>query len=224
MIRAYYTQAPPKWLDEPLWSDIFLHLTPHLPATRLPKLQAIRHQQSQITSTLGLLLLQYAMQQHQQDQFLLQDIVYSDKQKPHCPNCCDFNISHSGLIAGCAVNDEHLVGIDVERHRDVDLAGFARFFASNDFQAAKDDMHLFFELWTKKEAVVKAEGRSGVWDMSKVVLDRFTANYKQQQWHLYKLNLPERYSGYIAYNKECNDIQCIHLPIDQLLANVGLTL
>ena len=83
-----------------------------------------------------------------------------------------FNLSHSGDLAVCAVDDRP-VGIDVEKIRPVDLkvarriAGeedlcrlFGRPPNAEDFIRTEDGELLvrFFELWTAKEAVGKRTG------------------------------------------------------------------
>lgn len=88
-----------------------------------------------------------------------------------------FNLSHSGEISVCAVSDRE-VGCDVEKIRsleEVDIKLSERFFAKEESEyvknAAGDDAksRAFFEIWTKKESFVKAEG-SGL----SFGLDRFS--------------------------------------------------
>jgi 4'-phosphopantetheinyl transferase len=76
-----------------------------------------------------------------------------------------FSLSHTHGMVACAVTADADVGVDVECvDRDVDTAGIAaRFFApaeaahlmSLDAEARRDK---FFDLWTLKEALVKALG------------------------------------------------------------------
>jgi 4'-phosphopantetheinyl transferase len=75
-----------------------------------------------------------------------------------------FNLSHSGNVALIAVGGARRVGVDVEQVREIEhdrLAG--RFFspAENEQLAAlsQAERHgAFFACWTRKEAVVKAQG------------------------------------------------------------------
>jgi 4'-phosphopantetheinyl transferase len=76
-----------------------------------------------------------------------------------------FNLSHSGGLAVVAVTSDHEVGIDVERVRpDFPALSVAdRFFSADERIAlrAVDDRQracAFFELWTRKEAYLKAVG------------------------------------------------------------------
>ena len=84
-----------------------------------------------------------------------------------------FNVSHSGerFVVAAAVGI--VPGVDVERVRPRrDLPGLARRFFSpaeqEEAAAAPDPLLAFYRIWTRKEAVIKADGR-GVG----IGLDRF---------------------------------------------------
>ena len=75
-----------------------------------------------------------------------------------------FNVSHSGerFVVAAAVG--MAPGVDVERvrpHRD--LSSLARRFFSpaeqEEVAAARDPLQAFYRVWTRKEAVIKADGR-----------------------------------------------------------------
>lgn len=81
----------------------------------------------------------------------------------------EFNISHSGNLAVCAVDDQP-VGIDVELIRPIDLFVAKRVCTDEellyifrhkpteaDFVYTEDEeiLERFFEVWTKKEAIFK---------------------------------------------------------------------
>ena len=77
-----------------------------------------------------------------------------------------FNLSHAGDWAICAVSRASPLGIDIEQARPLpefrDLA--ARFFSSAEQRTLaalpiSKQMRAFFEIWTKKEAYIKATGR-----------------------------------------------------------------
>ena len=77
-----------------------------------------------------------------------------------------FNLSDSGCVAVLAVTDTDELGVDIEEIRPVDglerLAG--RYFAESEATALsslKDEvgMAAFFRCWTRKEAILKADGR-----------------------------------------------------------------
>jgi 4'-phosphopantetheinyl transferase len=89
------------------------------------------------------------------------EITRDGRGKPHVAGGPSFNISHSGglaLIAVCADGD---LGVDLEQHRAMrDAATLARryFTAAEADDVAAGDLGLFFRIWCRKEAWVKARG------------------------------------------------------------------
>lgn len=84
-----------------------------------------------------------------------------------------FNVSHSGERFVVAVAAGMEPGVDVERIRPRrSLSGLARRFFSpaeqEELAAAPDPLGAFYRVWTRKEAVIKADGRGVA-----VGLDRF---------------------------------------------------
>ena len=77
----------------------------------------------------------------------------------------DFNVSHSGNLALCAVGRERAVGVDVEAIRSDFATGdiARRFFAPAEVTALEAlppeaRVEAFFACWTRKEAYIKARG------------------------------------------------------------------
>jgi 4'-phosphopantetheinyl transferase len=77
----------------------------------------------------------------------------------------DFNVSHSGDLALCAVTRGRAVGVDVEAVRPDFATGEVarRFFAPAEVAALeallpRERVEAFFACWTRKEAYIKARG------------------------------------------------------------------
>jgi 4'-phosphopantetheinyl transferase len=77
-----------------------------------------------------------------------------------------FNLSHSENLALLAIASEGNVGIDIEQIRyDLDIEALAsRFFSKEEIcvlekMDAEKKMEVFFQLWTRKEAFLKATGK-----------------------------------------------------------------
>lgn len=93
----------------------------------------------------------------------------------------EFNLSHSGELALCAVSSVGVVGVDIETIRPMEANGqnlIGRFFSArerDEFFALPDPERLaaFFRGWTRKEAFLKATGTglSTVLDSFDVPLD-----------------------------------------------------
>ena len=99
---------------------------------------------------------------------------------------CHFNLTHSENVAALAVSQRGELGLDVEdRTRRVDFFALGkRFFAAPEAEAlqrAADPRHFFFDVWTAKEAYIKAIG-----DGLSHPLDQFLTYY-QEKWGLFDL-------------------------------------
>ena len=72
-----------------------------------------------------------------------------------------FSLSHSGDLAVCAISDTP-VGIDVEKVRHVNTGVAKKWFTEQEqafvFSDKTKAQRRFFEIWTKKEAYIKAKG------------------------------------------------------------------
>lgn len=96
---------------------------------------------------------------------------------------CHFNLTHSEEVAALAVGT-HELGLDIEdRRRKVDFYALGRrFFAppeALELERSPDPRTLFFEIWTAKEAYIKALG-----DGLTHPLDQFLT-YHRGEWGLF---------------------------------------
>ncbi len=92
----------------------------------------------------------------------LATIQKSEKGKWYLPDSgIDFNIAHSHDFVVCAVTDNGMVGVDLEKYRLLDWNTFRDCFTRDEFTSIlgsrKPDQY-FFNLWTKKESLLKAWG------------------------------------------------------------------
>ena len=92
---------------------------------------------------------------------------YGDRGKPmlsHCASAPFFNLSHSGDFAALAVAHCGDVGIDVEQIRPVGSEIAQRFFTEGEKAilarlSGSEWRQAFYRCWTRKEAVLKANGK-----------------------------------------------------------------
>jgi 4'-phosphopantetheinyl transferase len=78
-------------------------------------------------------------------------------------NSINFNISHSGNLMLIAISEDQKVGIDLEKiHHDIDSKSIASIvFSSEEIAYLSRSGYQpgdFYEIWTRKEAVLKATG------------------------------------------------------------------
>ena len=99
------------------------------------------------------------------------ELAYTPHGKPYINNeyysgDLQFNISHAGDLLMIAIQKGHTVGIDVEFMRpSTDVLSLAKnYFSPLEFQTMQKlsthgQIELFFQLWTRKEAVLKNSGK-----------------------------------------------------------------
>ena len=113
------------------------------------------------------------------------NFTHSDRGKPYLTDDCNplnlqFNLSHSENMAILGISRDRRIGVDVETVRPMEnsLQLAKRFFCASEYALLTQtipeerDTH-FFQLWTAKEAYLKAtgEGISGGLDQIEIVLN-----------------------------------------------------
>ena len=88
------------------------------------------------------------------------EIHYSTEGKPFVEGGNHFNISHSGDYVVLAEADSP-VGVDVERVADIGIDDDLRNAALTEKEKSwvKDSLLRFYVVWTRKESLIKCEGR-----------------------------------------------------------------
>jgi len=112
-----------------------------------------------------------------------------------------FNVSHSGTIAVVALNFHFDIGIDIEQVRALpDMFRIAkRFFSQNEYhmleqQPKRQQKHVFFNIWSQKEAFLKATGKGIFQPLSQID----TTIFRKKNRTIYEIALFEKYSCAIA--------------------------
>ncbi|HMQ46814.1 MAG TPA: 4'-phosphopantetheinyl transferase superfamily protein [Saprospiraceae bacterium] len=144
-------------LPAPVWLEQYLLL----PKAMQEKISRLRQWQDRQASLLGKLLLLEGFKKlgYTPDLSL---IAFDENQRPFTTLPFDFNIAHAGKYVLAAFNTEGRIGIDVENIRPIQLPDFQSVLAPQEAAHLKqhpDPYRFFFHIWTKKEAVIKAEGR-----------------------------------------------------------------
>jgi len=135
----------------------------------------------------------------------LNSLSYNDFGRPFIDSDIDFNISHSGDYVVCAVADREKVGIDIEKIRPIVLSDFKNYMTYREWEdiAASDRQYeMFYEHWTMKESVIKAEGRGLSIPLTDIRLYQGKAAVYDTVWFLKELMLDIRYKCYLAANSE----------------------
>jgi phosphopantetheinyl transferase len=112
--------------------------------------------------------------------------------KPRFPDGPEFSITHAGGFAACAVATRgHSVGIDAEPVGRARLQAIRQVADEAERRALAAGITTATELWTAKEAVVKAAG-GGLADIGRVSVRGKRARFGGTEFHLRRFRLKER--------------------------------
>jgi len=132
-----------------------------------------------------------------------EDIRLNDFNRPYITNGPDFNISHSGNYVLCALSSDQKVGIDVEEIREVDFALFTNCFTENEWSHINDSPSpttLFYKFWTRKEAVIKADGRGLNIPLQSFEVVHDLVTLATDSWYIRRIDIAEGYMAHFVTN------------------------
>jgi 4'-phosphopantetheinyl transferase len=131
----------------------------------------------QLRTETGIVLTEHLLRSAGIDEQTMHSIQRNNFGKPFLPNhTLDFNISHSGDYVVAVCSPRKYVGIDIEQNRAIDITAYQSIFHSEEWTMLKKSPQLFFELWTKKESLLKAKGMGFQVDLTEVNI------FDKQSW------------------------------------------
>ncbi len=145
-------------LDDKKWEGLLRQLPPFLHQQVLK----FKRWQDRQASLFGKLLLKKGLISINHPPHLLQTIRLDAYKRPEMDGDIDFNISHTEGLVVCAIQKSSRLGIDIERVRPINLPDFKSVFTTAELDLIAnntDPSAAFFDSWTRKEAVMKADGR-----------------------------------------------------------------
>ncbi len=116
--------------------------------------------------------------------------------KPYLENGPFFNISHTDGWVVCALSEQGEIGVDVERKLPVDPKEFSFVFTAKECirmqrieQALQPE--LFFSFWTRKEALIKADGRAMQLPLHLIDVQKEKVAFEGKVFYLKELELSQ---------------------------------
>lgn len=158
---------------------------------------------------------------------------YSEYGKPFLKNSnIQFNMSHSCNMVSYMIALNYRVGIDIELHdKNLNIEDFADLVLTPEEYKylsslkSRDKLRLFYILWTKKEALVKAIGQGLSYPINTIEVIRLLSgkgvllndknNELRQPWYCYELEVPENYSGAIGIENKIDEIVYLEMNNQQ---------
>lgn len=137
----------------------------------------------------------------------LQNITCQKSGKPNLKDVF-FNISHTGNLVVCALSTEGIIGIDIEKIKEVKLDDFDAWFSKKEWteiSKASSSLQKFYWYWTRKESIIKALGVTLSY-LHKIEVDATKDHFIEngKKWYLKDLDFG---SGYCA--ALCSEVKII---------------
>ena len=133
------------------------------------------------------------------------EFIYSERGKPSINYQLQFNLSHSEEMAICGLTLTSRIGVDLEKMRAMkDLNSLTkRFFCAREHELVEKSAEkekLFFQLWTAKEAYLKALGTgiSGGLDRVEVGLNPLKLDNVAGEWQLWTGEIGDNYRATVV--------------------------
>lgn len=176
----------------------------------------------------GKLLLLKAIHKLGFNQQIIEQYAPDAMGKPQLPGFLPFNITHSGHVVACAImQGDGLIGIDCEKVRPIDVIKFTKQFSPPEMQwilSAPNPQVRFFDAWTMKEAVMKADGRGMRISLHSIRLHQTYATIDDREgvWHLYKIPTPASHPSHICSPLKIQHIETIEINSAELFDSFSL--
>lgn len=127
-----------------------------------------------------------------------------------------FNVAHSGDMVAIGVSRGRRVGVDIEQIRETFPADVCtQFFTANETAAlekisGRDRAELFYRLWTRKEALLKATGLglSGL-PQSPDMLDTDNVTMQGDRWNVQDLHIVDGYKAALAVEGHAGEVKML---------------
>jgi len=139
----------------------------------------------------------------------LEKVILAENGKPLHDDVF-FNISHSAYRAICAISLDGSVGVDIEKVLPKDFEHFTNFFSDSEWgqiYAATDPLRTFYQIWTRKESIIKATGLT-LNQLGEIVTNLLekTFSLDGKTWHLTPLDFGHYYIAHA----------CTEFPVETL--------
>tara|TARA_B100002019_G_scaffold291585_1_gene312166 strand:+ start:266 stop:976 length:711 start_codon:yes stop_codon:yes gene_type:complete len=137
--------------------------------------------------------------------------------KPFLKNSnTSFNISHSSDWVILAFCKNYSIGVDLEELRDVNFLNISKRFFNKEEQIflknSSNPKRTFFDLWSRKEAIIKANGNRLLSEISNtnipIIENEIPEKFVVDKWFVYKVEAGSNYSAALAIDAEVNDHPC----------------
>lgn len=152
---------------------------------------------------LGKLLLLKGLMDLGYGRHVLSGVRPGNHQRPYLNSQVDFNISHAGNYVACALSTETRLGIDLEQVQPLNLDSMKELVLNENeckrLAEAQRPLDYFYDIWTLKEAALKAGGTGLMSPISEVEISRDQVLFCGESWNYQYLAIHPDYKCHIVY-------------------------
>jgi 4'-phosphopantetheinyl transferase len=197
MVTIYYTRV----LRE-LDPRTFELLHQDFPETIKKRITSFRCWKDSHAALFGKVLLNHAISELGLVELSLSNMLIDKFHRPYFNYPFNFNISHSGEFVICAASLEESLGVDIEyKDQNVSIDDFADIFNQrqwDEIQQSVNPVEPFFNYWTLKEAVIKADGRGLGVALKEIDIQNGKSEVNGKTWYLQNLNFGNLHAAHLA--------------------------
>jgi 4'-phosphopantetheinyl transferase len=171
------------------------------------KILTFRRREDKLMFLYGRLMLTHAIKNFN---FASQNIKYSTYGRPYVDGRIDFNLSHSNGIVACVIGQDCKVGVDIEYQKSTEITDYRMMFSENEWRDIGENSNVgkqFYDIWTRKEAIMKADGRGISNAFSRLDTSKNQeVSLDGKSWKTYKVDLIPGFSCHVAFDRPINEI------------------
>lgn len=190
---------------EKLSTAQFSRYLSRLTGPEIDKIYKLKKWEDAQMSLFGKLLLEKALIMARLDPDLQRSITLGINKKPMLTNGPNFNISHSGSFVVCALSRDSKVGIDIEQIKPIPMSDFENCFCNDELTsiaASQEPLIEFYNIWTKKESIIKADGRGLHIPLTEVNTINDPVRINGVDWSVKRIEIAPGYVCHVAYESE----------------------
>jgi 4'-phosphopantetheinyl transferase len=188
-----------------------------LSTTEQKRILGYRRWQDAHLSLFGKLLVMQGLILYGYKKEKILELNYTSYHRPFFVDGPEFNISHSGNYVICVISDSAKIGTDIEKISEIDLNEFNSCWTDKEFKnimANSLPFNQFYHYWTRKEALIKADGRGMNLPLKKIDVCQGSAVVEDKEWFFYKVEIDSSYSCHVASDVKGTTIEPHYFSFD----------
>jgi len=194
-----------------------------LPKSYIDSISKIRNNKVKYQKLISRVLLIYALKENNCLNSL-DELMYTEEERPYfsCSNI-DFNISYANSYTVLATSTSGRIGVDIEYVKPILYNKFRRQFTLKEWKfitTSSNPINAFYFLWTRKEALVKVNGK-GIMLLPKISALHDLSNIEGEYYSLHNLPiLGQKYIIHIATQSNNKFVRHMIINANELYKSV----